>query len=373
MFTSFHIERFRGIPALDIEGVKPITLLVGKNNTGKTSVLEAIFLLCGATDPINTVKIANQRGQRITNAGDADTVWRSLFQGMSCEEPIKIEGYWQRGSEWDGYRHVELKPLKDTAYSTDPASPFSGIAVVGRELRIRGLELQCSDPEIADRVGTEADQRIITQALLDSKNQQVVARASRGDYSVGAFSVSATLLSSRSFFNFAQDTEQYSALVRTRREEEVLTALRLIDARIRGLAVISEGSAATVYADIGGEALIPLAVCGEGMLRLFSIALAVTATKGGVLLIDEIDNGLHHSVMQELWPLLRTLCAEHNVQLIATTHNDEMLRYALTAFRGDYDRFNLIRLDRVPTGLRAVAYDADAMEGVLETGWEVRG
>lgn len=356
MFTNFHIERFRGIPALDIDGVKPITLFVGKNNSGKTSVLEAIFLLCGATNPYTPTLIGQLRGQRITNAQDADSVWRSLFRGMASKELIKIVGWW----EGQGQRRLELEPLDVINYSDDLESQLSGVVESGGSRRIGGLRLRYL------RQGST--EQIITQAVFDPQTRQVVAPAiQRDDF------VRGTLLSSRSFFNLARDTEQYSFLVRIRAEEEVVDALRMIDDRIRGLAVISGASGASVYADLGGESLIPLAVCGEGMLRLFSIVLAVTGTRGGILLIDEIDNGLHHSVMKELWPVLRKLCAKHNVQLVATTHNDEMIRDALTAFRDDYSQFGLFRLDRTPNGLRAVTYDAEAMTGALETNWEVRG
>jgi predicted ATPase len=356
MFTNFHIERFRGIPALEIDGVKPITLLVGKNNTGKTSVLEAIFLLCGATNPYMPAVLGQLRGQRITTAGDADSVWRSLFQGMACKEPIEIMGWWNR----EGPRTLYLEPLDVTTYSDDPSSQLPGAAgEVGGRRRIGGLRL---------RYERGLSEQIVTQAVFDPLTRQVVAPAiQRDDF------VRGTLLSSRSFFNLARDTEQYSFLVRIRREEEVVEALRLIDPRVKGLAVVSEASGATVYADIGGDSLVPLVVCGEGMLRLFTIVLAVTSSRGGVLLIDEIDNGLHHTVMKELWPVLRKLCAEHSVQLIATTHNEEILRYAITAFATEPDLFGIFRLDRVADVLKATRYEGEVLGAVNETGWEIRG
>lgn len=367
MFTNFHIERFRGIPKLDIDGVKPITLLVGKNNTGKTSVLEAIFLLCGAGDPFTPTVIGQLRGQRITTVGEADTVWRSLFQGMNSKECIKIVGRWDNKEE----RRLKLEAIEEATYSDDSERPLSGVAEAGGRRRIRILRLSYTTPVVPSRVGGQGE--IITHAEFDPQTHEVLTEEMSEDASPGGYAVRATFLSSRAIANHIRDTEHYSALVRSRREEEVIAALRLIDPRIRGLAVVSESRGATMDADLGGESLIPLAVCGEGMLRLFSIVLAITRAKGGVLLIDEIDNGLHHSVMKELWPVLRKLCAEHNVQLIATTHNEEMLKYAIEAFRDDFNQFGLIRLDRITSGLRAVAYNAEALEGVAQTGWEVRG
>lgn len=354
MFTYFHIERFRGIPQLDIVGVRPVTLLVGKNNTGKTSVLEAIFLLCGATSPINTVRIGQLRGQRVSTAGDADAVWRSLFRAMDPSEPALVTGF----DAAKGERRLELEALDITTYTPD-AGITGAVEANGRRM-IGGIRLRYTT---RDDPGWTT-----TQAVFDPRTHQVSAP---GDTHAGV--EPAAFLSARSFVNPVRDADQYSALVKTRQEQDVIYALSLVDPRVRDLAVVSEAAGATVYADVGGEALIPLAVCGEGMLRLFSIVLAITSVRGGVLLVDEIDNGLHHSVMADLWPALRTLCVEYTVQLIATTHNEEMLKYAVEAFRDDFNQFGLFRLDRTPDGLRAVGYNAEALEGVAEAGWEVRG
>lgn len=354
MFTNFHIERFRGIPELDIDGLKPITLLIGKNNTGKTSVLEAIFLFCGATNPINTVKVGQLRGQRISTAAEADGVWRSLFYGLNPAEPVRITGFINR----EGQRLLELEALDVTSYSADAgitgAVEANGVRAVG------GVRL---------RYSTRNDSGwVVSQAVFDPSTRQVSAPGvARPD------TVPATLLSARSFDHSAREADQYSALVKTRQEQEVVEAVRLIDPSIRRLTVVAEASGAALYADTGGKCLIPLAVCGEGMLRLFSIVLAITSSRDGVVLIDEIDNGLHYTVMDAIWPVLRQLCADYNVQLIATTHNEEMLLDAMEAFRSSPDVFGVFRLDRVGDKLKATSYQGEVLGAVEETGWEIRG
>jgi AAA15 family ATPase/GTPase len=128
-----------------------------------------------------------------------------------------------------------------------------------------------------------------------------------------------------------------------------------------------------IMADTGGERLIPLAVTGDGMIKLFNISVLVAASEGGVVLIDEIDNGLHHSVMQPFWKALLKMATDHNVRILATTHNDELLRNAIEAFGDDLSVLELYRLDRVGDRVEAVSYSEEALAAKRELDIEVRG
>ena len=100
--------------------------------------------------------------------------------------------------------------------------------------------------------------------------------------------------------------------------------LCLLEPALERIEVLSETGGPSLYMVLGLDALVPLAVCGEGIVRLFSIIVELIASRNGVLLVDEIDNGLHYSVMPKLWKLLGALVKNHDVQIFATTHNDDM-------------------------------------------------
>jgi predicted ATP-dependent endonuclease of OLD family len=356
MFTKIHIERFRGIPTLDLDGLRPINLLVGKNNTGKTSVLEAILLLCRANNPFTPTYVGQLRGQRIASAGDADILWRSLFVDMTGKLPIEIVGSFDAEPI-----RLRIDPLEVTNsiqdFNEQPPVAFEN---EGNQ-RIGGLKLNYT---------LDGTTSVTTQVAYNPRTRQIEAPSSQRQ---GGDLVQAVFLSLRSLLNLNNDTKTFSYLVRNRQDQQVLDIIRLLDPRIQRLAVVSEASGASVYADLGGESLIPLAVCGEGMLRLFSIVLAVASTSGGMLLIDEIDNGLHYTVMSKLWPILQTLCSHHHVQLIATTHNEEMLHEGIKAFQEQPEAFAVFRLDRVTAGIKVAHYDGEVLKAVNEMGWEIRG
>jgi predicted ATPase len=357
MFTNIHIERFRGIPSLDLDGLRQINLLVGKNNTGKTSVLEAILLLCAPNNPFIPAYVGQMRGQRFASSDDADISWRSLFPDLSGKVPIIISG-----SLGEERLRLRIQPLESTNSIHDfNGQPPSAIESEAKYTLV-GLKL---DYDYMDGKVPKTSQ--ITFNPLTHQLETPSSQKQSGD------EVLAFFLSSRSIINLDRDTKTYSYLVRNRQEQRVLELIRLLDPRIQRLTVISESSGATVYVDIGGESLIPLAVCGEGMIRLFSIILAFTHAQHGVLLIDEIDNGLHYTVMNKIWPILQELCSENSVQLIATTHNEEMLQEAMRAYQEQAQTFAVYRLDRYGDGIKAVHYDGEVLNAAGEMSWEIRG
>ena len=106
---------------------------------------------------------------------------------------------------------------------------------------------------------------------------------------------------------------------------------------------------------------------------MFSIIVELITSRNGVLLVDEIDSGLHYTVMPKLWEVLGALVKKHDVQIFATTHNDEILRSALESFRNRPGVLGLFRIDKRGDRHVMVGYDDEAMEAVRETHFEVRG
>ena len=131
---------------------------------------------------------------------------------------------------------------------------------------------------------------------------------------------------------------------------------------------------AMLYADVGLESLVPLGFMGDGIGRLLSMVLAFHSARDGMLLIDEIENGLHHSVLPEVWKSLNWLSREFNVQVFATTHSYECLVAARDAFNATGDQDLLIhRLGR-PDGelIQAVTYPFETLDFALEYGSDIR-
>ena len=125
--------------------------------------------------------------------------------------------------------------------------------------------------------------------------------------------------------------------------------------------------------DIGLGRPIPLPIMGEGMVRLASLVLRLAIASNGVVLIDEIENGLHHSIMPKLWSAIGDVAREFNTQLFASTHSLECIKAAHRAFTegGKYD-LRVHRLERTKKGIKAVTYDQEDLSVAFETSMEIR-
>ncbi|MGK3992199.1 AAA family ATPase [Sorangium sp. So ce1024] len=352
MYNRIEIKNFRGLAALQVQDLRRINLIVGKNNTGKTSLLEAVLLLGGTTHAGITFHLGTARGQLLGEGRpDPDPIWRPLFYRLNPTERIEIAG--DRGGRWREQRLV-ITASGGASYDGE-----DGVVRAGGDDKLGGLSL---------RYENAAGEPFVLDARVDPFDGAVRTPARRPDIMVPS-----SFLSARSYANFARDTERYSRLVRSKQEQPLIEAMRLIEPGLQRLEVVAERAGPTVYADVGLHALVPLAVCGEGLVRLFSIMVALSAQREGVLLVDEIDNGLHHGVMLPFWRAILKLATELDVQVFATTHNDDIIRSAIDAFADDLSVLRLYRLDRRDGHVVAVRYDELALEGVREHGVEVRG
>jgi AAA15 family ATPase/GTPase len=57
------------------------------------------------------------------------------------------------------------------------------------------------------------------------------------------------------------------------------------------------------------------------MLRVLQLALKIFPAKGGFLLIDEFENGLHYSVQERIWQLAFEMAQRLDIQVFATSHS----------------------------------------------------
>jgi hypothetical protein len=183
----------------------------------------------------------------------------------------------------------------------------------------------------------------------------------------------AFFLAARTRIPLQEDSERFGKLEIIGKQDVLLKTLQVLEPRLIKLSVIVSGGVPIVHGDIGMGRLMPLPVMGEGMARLASLVLAVGNAANGVVMVDEIENGLHHTILPKVWLAIGEAAREFNTQIFATTHSLECIEAAHKAFKesGIYD-FRLHRLDRIGDSIKGVTYDEETLEAAIETGLEVR-
>lgn len=171
---------------------------------------------------------------------------------------------------------------------------------------------------------------------------------------------------------------RYSALYRLGGAPLLLNILKEIEPRLNSLVVLTnrtEGMLTSVVleVDIGLAASLPLESMGDGFSSTIAIMSAIGSATGGLCLIDEVENGLHYSLLPQIWRSIAVASDSYNAQVWATTHSYDCISAAFEAFANTPDLLRVHRLERADEGNVAVhSFDHEMLGRALERGLEVR-
>ena len=363
MYKSLAIENFRSFPELNIPDLNRINLIAGKNNVGKTTFLEAVFLLTGAYNPTLTLKIDGFRG---ISGVDVELVhldttpWDGIFHNFDTTKTIKIIG--RNGRKF--HRALKFKIIRDpkelaeiNQYLLYPQKSVKTKELVNLTTEAAHVfELECKEK------GTSRKYYMI----LDKSGMKVIPIPPPPPQQ-------AIFVPARMIFPLSMEAKRFGKLEILGKVELVVDALKVVEPKLERITVIPSGRETMLYGEIGKNRLMPLPLMGEGMVRLLSYLLAIADAKDGVVLIDEIENGLHYSVMSEVWRAIAKAAREFNVQIFATTHSHECIEKAHEAFSKNHpEEFNLHRLEADEETIRAVTIDHKTLGIALKKGLEIR-
>ena len=358
MFSRMNVKNFRGLRNATLQGLKRINIITGENGCGKTSILEAAFLLDGAANATLAVSLFGFRNDTTFTAG-SDRIFKGLFRYLDPSLPIELE------AEGDFRRNLKKtsRKLAITAIVTPQESPGS----TAPTKKISGVTFECNGPT-GKNIGsiqwtTNGDQTSPARVGGISLRSQV---ASNPDLTQAHF-----ISPFRELWDQAH--KLLTDLTKQNRVKEVVEYLRIADSRLQNLLPLSEDEVKVIYADIGASSLVPVALQGSGFGNVLHIVLDSVSLVNGMLMIDEIEDGLHHSVIDKLIRFLFSISVTNNLQIFATTHSDEILeRFAFLAKSERFDDLALYRVVRTDMEERISSYTVEDLISSRETMIELR-
>lgn len=304
VFENIHISNFRGIRHANVEDLKRINVFFGKNNCGKSSFLEAVFLLTGPSNPILPVRINAFRsyGRFFENDMlldfynlDAGNVINISSQGMTPRD-LNIAFFVNETGE------VQLD-------STENGGSNSQERFYGLNLTYKVGE----GTEYHSQVSIQKGDLTKGKVGMDSRYQEVI----KAQYLPSAYMQSPV-------------NEVYGRLVEKKQEQQIIDILRTIEPKIKDMTLVGQ----ELMVDIGLSQRLPINMMGDGLRKLVAIVLAAYECRDGVLAIDEVDNGFHYSAMKSLWKAIFMASEANNTQVFLTTHNLDFLK-GLTEYLSD--------------------------------------
>lgn len=353
MFTSVSIANYRGLKSLKLDPLGRINLIAGANNSGKTSLLEAVFLLAhggNAGPAINSHVVRGGIGGGVSPDANARALWNPLFADLDVSREIEISGqHSSYGALILKIEHRYSKTVQTALANRDSRRGMAGTPELRfsltRRLRKRRplprvhsqIHFGANGPEVK----TSGDPIVVPCAILSSCADQQ-----------------------------EEDAKRLGALRVRKQADVVVDALRVIEPRLRAIDVIPGPGGHTLWGDVGLSEQLPLATLGDGLNRLARLVLAMGQARHFVVLVDEIENGYHHSVLERVWEVVFATAERFDTQVIATTHSYESIKAAHRA--SDGLDFRLHRLESDDDGIRCVSYDPESLDGAFGHHLEVR-
>lgn len=333
--NSIEIKRFRGIENFKIEKFSRINILLGTNNVGKTSVLEAIFLLTGMSNPTlpGLVNAIREGGKMKIE----DLSW--LFYNKDITQPIFIA---------DGTsRSIEVSPVLglENGSGSTPTYSSSGVAV-------KGLKYLFHHEGGIDTVSFFEEKDAVTLERSNYEEKVIACLLPSSE-------VKANLLSN------------IGSIIQKNKKELLINTIKLFNNEVTNVEIIND----KVFVKLSGvDEFIPISFIGDGLQHFIGICAAVINPENKVVIVDEIDNGLHYTVLKQLWKSLIHLSIENNTQLFITTHNEESLRSLAMALEKNSDiDLSVFSIQKTKNaGLKAYKYTATALQGAVEKQIEIR-
>lgn len=341
MIKNLKIKNFKGFKDFEIKNLKQVNLITGENNSGKSTVLEAINLLY---NPFATYYI-----NRLAFNGFSEINCLSFFNKMFFRDNIII--------------------------STDEHKQELSIKIeeeLPDENEIQQIHLFLEEKENFNFVlnysylknNKKSQDKIVISRRNYIKSRRIKTPV---DLPVSINNVQLT--------NLTDCAKLYDNLQNNKQENEVVSILNKTMPN-QNIKEIVMGQDNTLKVDVGYDKLVPLSAFGDGITTLFRILLCIYNTQNGIVIIDEVENGFHHSVLVSLWKVIFTASEQFNVQIFATTHSQECIAAYMQAFeelklKDDFDNYYRLEKDKNEE-ISYVEYSSNELKIALENKFETR-
>ena len=367
MLETLTIRGFRGFESYRLADLTRVNLLVGKNNCGKTSVLEAINLLISGGHPIVFLQSNAQR--RGAGLSEVSSDVSHMFFGHKCVPGSVLE---LSSDDTGRTLSVKILSLEDIGDEAEAWFPSGGQRRSGNLDYPDKVALPMFGMRISARTSANASERKIELPVtedgsfqLDHPNRWL--RDTPSGPPVHFYSLES--LNPRSMGGI------WDSVLTRGLEAEVVDDMRLLEPKLESIHFLtSVGPKGGVLVGLrGGSRRLPIEIYGDGMRRLLAMRLSFVGTADGCLLIDEIDTGLHWTIMEDMWRFVVEVARRLNVQVFATTHSYDCIRGlgSLLQSRPDFD--DEISIQKVHGSLKqAACLRGDQIRVAVEQDIEVR-
>ncbi len=322
MIESAEIQNFRCFESVRLPKCPRLNLIVGKNASGKTALLEALFLATGPS-PELAVRFRVWRGYEPTIGGAFDqleeAVWANLFYRYDLGKEINISLH---GSDRQHERSLKVTYGTRESFVSFDMRPGSNLG----------------DSAVRFEWTRSGQKPFLVRPRLTMSGYQF-PETEFPSVDIAYFPPSSA------GFN-AENVARFTTLAKKRTAGAAIEAIKKEFPFIRNIDIQAHAGQPMLHADIPWlPEKVPLAPVSAGVAKFAALVLAISEKKNSILFVDEIENGFHYSRLESMWRSLNEICAANNVQIFATTHSKECIDALATVCKEDLENASLIRTE----------------------------
>jgi AAA15 family ATPase/GTPase len=373
--SSLHIQNFRCFEDLKIETLGRVNLIVGANNSGKSTLLEAVQVYAAGGSPSVLQDILENRLE-FKDPKNKHFPFQTLFYGSS----------------WQDEQSILIEDCSSENKDTITISPvflnqgqFRLCQTAGAITGSQGWELPPKDKHglkffnalvVKKKWGDHQYERIYPIPLGDSEAEALTLKNFVWE-KIGY--VSTQLAHPNELF------PTWREIVLEDAEKDIHRFLQTIDSSIKKISFVERSLddrniIVRVKKDTSDKTIL-LNSMGEGVARVLHMAIKTIEAKDSFLFIDEFENGLHYSVQTAVWRALFDIAERDNIQIFATTHSNDTIKafFSVADEKKDLGNHDGVAIRLAPSQrthdkgqIIATVYDEDRLEWALERGVEIR-
>ena len=311
---SLLIENFKNIKNLQLESLRKVNLIVGKNNVGKSTLLEAIALYLAQGVPPYLVQLLERRGELTFRQDETDEERKEHFLSFfnDYKESYKKSDsvfVGENGSDPYGVRLNQVYVKERLEKDED-----------GNERRIR--------TRLFEEDLTESDTMLEPGLLVSSSMPGLLTYGGLRRIWASKDSLVPFQYVDARVSDSEQNAILFDRISLSPDENHVVEALRIINPRIDRITFVTSSNKRDRYPIVtlkDDPRRYRLSAMGDGINRILTIILSMLNCKNGVLLLDEFETGLHYSVQEQLWSIVFSLSETLNIQVFATSHSRDCI------------------------------------------------
>lgn len=357
MIRSFSIQNFRCFKEVSVDQCRRINIIVGENGSGKTALLEALFLAAGVS-PELVLRTRAWRGVELERmSGPVEDIHRALWSDLFYR------------FQTNRMAVVSLKGTgEETRSVTVKLTPPGQMRVVPPSRRRSGeppkVVPELKPIEFKWKIKGRTDSIKVSPYF---KNEKLVFPP------VPESIVKAVFFASNRIMPSVEMVNRFSLLSRTFRDEQFIQRFNQLYASITDLSVEVATGAPMLFAKvIELPEKIPLSLASGGMNKLAAILLSMPYQSGGIILVDEIENGFYYKRLPLVWKALLEFAREYDCQIFASSHSRECLDAAATLAKASPDEFCVIRTVQKDGEAKIRQFGGDKFIDAMDEDIEIR-